>query len=213
MHDVESIYGIARGHGALMLVDGYQGIGAIPIEAARVGDVVVGGTVKYLLASAGLAFMALRPGLVEELVPVQTGWFADENVFDMQIERYRPHRSARRFDAGHAARAEHLRRRRRGRADRRGRRARRSRSTCAASSSGSSSGLDELGAKVAAPPGGPLVCVRSTDAPALVDVLAAEDIVASERDSSLRVSLHLYNTDDDVDAVLAALARHRHLLL
>ena len=31
--------------------------------------------------------MALRPGLVEELVPVQTGWFADENVFDMQIER------------------------------------------------------------------------------------------------------------------------------
>ena len=31
---------------------------------------------------------------------MQTGWFADENVFDMQIERYRPHRSARRFDAG-----------------------------------------------------------------------------------------------------------------
>jgi selenocysteine lyase/cysteine desulfurase len=43
-------------------------------------------------------------------------------------------------------------------------------------------------------------------------VLAGEDIVASERDSSLRVSLHLYNTDDDVDAVLAALARHRQLL-
>ena len=74
-------------------------------------------------------------------------------------------------------------------------------------------GLDELGAKVAAPPGGPLVCVRSTDAPALVDALAADGIVASERDSSLRVSLHLYNTDDDVDAVLAALARQRQLLL
>ena len=100
MHDVEAIYAIAREHGALMLVDGYQGLGAIPVEASRVGDAVVGGTVKYLLASAGLAFMALRPGLVEELVPVQTGWFADENVFDMQIERYRPHRSARRFDAG-----------------------------------------------------------------------------------------------------------------
>ena len=100
VHDVEAIYGLAREHGALMLVDGYQGIGAVPLEAAKAGDVVVGGTVKYLLASAGLAFMALRPGLVEELVPVQTGWFADENVFDMQIERYRPHRSARRFDAG-----------------------------------------------------------------------------------------------------------------
>ena len=70
-------------------------------------------------------------------------------------------------------------------------------------------GLDELGAKVAAPPLGPLVCIRSTDAPALVDALGAEGIVTSERDSSLRVSLHLYNTRDDVDAVLAALARHR----
>ena len=73
-------------------------------------------------------------------------------------------------------------------------------------------GLDELGASLAAPPGGPLVCVRSTDAPGLVRVLAEEDIVASERDSSLRVSLHLYNTADDVDAVLAALGRHRSLL-
>jgi selenocysteine lyase/cysteine desulfurase len=73
-------------------------------------------------------------------------------------------------------------------------------------------GLDELGATVAAPPRGPLVCIRSTDAPALVDALAADDIVASERDSNLRVSLHLYNTDEDVDAVLAALAEKRSLL-
>ena len=211
MHDVEAIYGLAREHGALMLVDGYQGLGAIPVEASRVGDAVVGGTVKYLLASAGLAFMALRPGLVEELVPVQTGWFADENVFDMQIERYRPHRSARRFDAGTPpvpniyagvagvgliaeagvpAIQEHVR----GLVER------------------LLGGLDELGATVAAPPRGPLVAIRSTDAPALVDALAAEGIVASERDSNLRVSLHLYNTDDDVDAVLAALKRSPQLL-
>ena len=210
-HDVEAIYALARERGALMLVDGYQGIGAIPLDAARSGDVVVGGTVKYLLASAGLAFMACRPGLVTELLPTQTGWFADENVFDMQIARYRPHRSARRFDAGTPpvpniyagvagvgliaeagvpAIAEHVR----GLVVR------------------LSAGLDDLGASVAAPPGGPLVCVRSTDAPALVRALGEEDIVASERDSSLRVSLHLYNTADDVDAVLAALARHRSLL-
>jgi selenocysteine lyase/cysteine desulfurase len=211
VHDVEAIYGLAREHGALMLVDGYQGIGALPLEASKVGDVVVGGTVKYLLASAGLSFMALRPGLVEELVPVQTGWFADENVFDMQIERYRPHRSARRFDAGTPpvpniygglagvrliaeagvpAIAEHVR----------GLVAR------------LRAGIDELGASVAAEPRGPLVCIRSTDAPALVAALAEERIVTSERDSNLRVSLHLYNTEDDVDAVLAALARNRALL-
>jgi selenocysteine lyase/cysteine desulfurase len=212
VHDVEAIYGLAREHGALMLVDGYQGIGALPLEAARAGDVVVGGTVKYLLASAGLSFMALRPGLVEELVPVQTGWFADENVFDMQIESYRPHQSARRFDAGTPpvpniyagvagvglirevgvpAIQEHVR----------GLVAR------------LVSGLDELGATVATPPLGPLVCVGSTDAPALVAALAGDDIVTSERNSNLRVSLHLYNTEDDIDAVLAALARNRRLIL
>ena len=208
VHDVEAIHRIARAHGALMLVDGYQGIGALPLDAARAGDVVVGGTVKYLLASAGLAFMALRPGLVEELLPTQTGWFADENVFDMQIERYRPHRSARRFDsgtppvpsiyagvagvgliaaAGVPAIAEHVR----GLVER------------------LVAGLDEVGGTVAATPRGPLVCVRSTDAPALVAAVAEDGIVASERDSNLRVSLHLYNTDDDVDAVLASLARNR----
>jgi selenocysteine lyase/cysteine desulfurase len=145
-------------------------------------------------------------------VPVQTGWFADENVFDMQIERYRPHRSARRFDAGTPpvpniyagvagvgliaevgvpAIQAHVR----GLVER------------------LSAGLDELGAKVAAPPGGPLVCIRSTDAPALVAAVAEDDVVTSERDSNLRVSLHLYNTDDDVDAVLASLTRNRRLIL
>ena len=65
---------------------------------------------------------------------------------------------------------------------------------------------------MAAPPRGPLVCIRSTDAPALVAALAEDGIVTSERDSNLRVSLHLYNTDDDVDAVLASLARNPSLL-
>jgi selenocysteine lyase/cysteine desulfurase len=59
---------------------------------------------------------------------------------------------------------------------------------------------------------GPLVCIRSTDAPALVRRLAAENVVTSERDSNLRVSLHLYNTEEDIDAVLAALDRNRSLL-
>jgi selenocysteine lyase/cysteine desulfurase len=211
VHEVEAIHGIAREQGALMLVDGYQGIGAVPLDAAAAGDVVVGGTVKYLLASAGLAFMACRPGLMSELLPTQTGWFADENVFDMQIERYRPHRSARRFDAGTPpvpniyagvagvgviaeAGVPAIERHVRGLVER------------------LATGLDDLGASVAAPPRGPLVCVRSTDAPALVRALGEERIVASERDSNLRVSLHLYNTAGDVEAVLAALARHRHLL-
>ena len=77
-------------------------------------------------------------------------------------------------------------------------------------------GLDELGATVATPRDparrGPLVCVRSTDVYALVAALAAERIVVSSREDKLRVALHLYNVEEDVDRLLDALTRHRALL-
>ena len=77
-------------------------------------------------------------------------------------------------------------------------------------------GLDELGATVATPRNparrGPLVCVRSTDVSALVEALAAERIVVSQREDKVRIALHLYNVEDDVDRLLEALSRHRALL-
>ena len=36
--------------------------------------------------------------------------------------------------------------------------------------------------------------------------------MCSERDANLRISLHLYNVEDDVDRILEALRRHRELL-
>ena len=38
------------------------------------------------------------------------------------------------------------------------------------------------------------------------------DITCSLRDTNLRVAAHFYNTDDDIDTLLAALSRRRHLL-
>jgi selenocysteine lyase/cysteine desulfurase len=77
-------------------------------------------------------------------------------------------------------------------------------------------GVDVLGGSVATPRDperrGALVCIRSTDAPALVRALAEDGIVASERDGNLRISAHAYNVDEDIDAVLAALANRRGLL-
>ncbi len=58
------------------------------------------GVLKYLLGSAGLGFMWTRPGLAERLLPTQTGWFADENIFEMDIDDYSPSRTARRFQSG-----------------------------------------------------------------------------------------------------------------
>ena len=159
--------------------------------------------------------MWLRGSLRTQLVPTQTGWFADEDIFAMSIADYSPHATARRFDSGTPpvpslypgvagmeliaevgvpAIEAHVR----GLVDR------------------LLAGLDELGATVAtsrvANEYGPLICVVSTDPNALVDALAGEHIVTSTRDSSLRISLHLYTGEEDVDRILAALATRRELL-
>jgi selenocysteine lyase/cysteine desulfurase len=60
---------------------------------------------------------------------------------------------------------------------------------------------------------GALICVASTNVRALVTALQREGIVTSDRDGNLRISAHAYNSVEDVDAVLAALARNRRLLV
>src|SRR5207244_4478102 len=100
-HDVAEIARIAHDAGALCLADSYQAIGAIDLEARALGvDFVTGGTVKYLLGSAGLGFLYVRGELLPGLLPTQTGWFADEDIFQMDISDYSPAADARRFDAG-----------------------------------------------------------------------------------------------------------------
>jgi selenocysteine lyase/cysteine desulfurase len=215
-NDVATIAQLGHEHGAIVLADSYQALGALELDVRTLGaDVVTGGTVKYLLGSAGLGFMWLRGELRASLVPTQTGWFADEDIFAMSIADYSPHASARRFDSGTppvpslypgvagmevvaAAGVPEIEAHIRGLVDR------------------LLTGLDELGARVATARGerdyGPLICVVSTDPNALVGALAAERIVTSTRDANLRISLHLYNVDEDVDRILAGLHKHSHLL-
>jgi selenocysteine lyase/cysteine desulfurase len=215
-HDVPAIAELAHARGALVLADSYQALGAVAVDAGTFGaDVITGGTVKYLLGTAGLAFMWVEPELVRRLVPTQTGWFADEDVFAMSIADYSPHRSARKFDSGTPpvpslypgvaglelvqatgvpAIEAHVRE----------------------LSGRLLAGLAELGATVVTPQApaarGPLVCVRSPDVDALVRELAAEGIIVSSREDKVRIALHLYNVEEDVDRVLGALAKRRHLL-
>jgi selenocysteine lyase/cysteine desulfurase len=215
-HDVTAIAELAHAQGALVLADSYQALGAVSIDVRALGaDVLTGGTVKYLLGTAGLGFMWLRGSLLPSLLPTQTGWFADEDIFAMSIADYSPHASARRFDSGTPpvpslypgvagmeliaeARIAAIEAHVGGLVDR------------------LFAGLDELGARTATPRGkgehGPLVCVVSTDPNALVDALAGEGIVTSTRDASVRIALHLYNVEEDVDRILHALAHHGHLL-
>ncbi|HEX6761307.1 MAG TPA: aminotransferase class V-fold PLP-dependent enzyme [Gaiellaceae bacterium] len=213
---VEEIARIAHERGALVVLDAYQAAGTYPLDVNALGvDVVAAGVLKYLLASAGLAFMWVRPGLAERLSPTQTGWFADRNIFEMDHTDYSPAPNARRFQSGtppipaiYAGIAGMELMREIGIAE--------TRAHVLALTDRLIDGADALGAIVATPREherrGALVCIASTDAAALVDTLAADGIVTSERDGNLRVSPHAYNTKDDIDAVLAALERHRQLL-
>ena len=44
--------------------------------------------------------MYVRGDLPGRLLPTQTGWFADEDIFRMDISDYSPAANARRFDSG-----------------------------------------------------------------------------------------------------------------
>ncbi|MEQ8516115.1 MAG: aminotransferase class V-fold PLP-dependent enzyme, partial [Chromatocurvus sp.] len=99
--DVRAIAKLARAHGALVLVDAYQAVGTFPVDVRDIdADVLVGGYLKYLMGTAGLAYMYVKGDLVEEMLPTATGWFAQEDVSAMTIAENLPARSARRFEGG-----------------------------------------------------------------------------------------------------------------
>ncbi|MCA1710406.1 MAG: aminotransferase class V-fold PLP-dependent enzyme [Actinobacteria bacterium] len=71
--------------GALVMVDGYQAAGAIPVDVVGLGvDLYVGGSVKYLSGGPGNGWMYVSPDA--QLEPVTTGWFGHARPFDFDPE-------------------------------------------------------------------------------------------------------------------------------
>jgi len=216
MIDVERVVELAHERGALVLLDAYQSAGSVPLDVKELGvDFLSAGTVKYLLGSAGLAFFYCRRELFERTWPTATGWFADQDIFQMDAWDYSPSPTARRFQSGtppipsiYAGIAgielmeeigieetrEHV----------------------LDLNAHLIDGLRDLGATVVTPKKrtrrGALICVKSNDVEELVAGLRRWGIVTSERDGNLRISAHAYNSLEDVDLALEALAQHRRLL-
>jgi len=208
---IRQIADIAHRRDALVILDCYQSIGTEQIDVNALDiDFCVGGMLKYLLGSAGSGFLWVRSTLSPQLVPTTSGWFAQADIDAMDIFHHDPSNDARRFQGGtppvpslYTARAgldlilatgveriEHrVRALTRYALDR----------------------LHAAGIAVATPQSdthrGPMIAIPAQDDVALVDHLAALDIVVSCRDGNIRAGFHAYNNEEEVDRFVAALSR------
>jgi len=212
---VRDVTQLAHQAGALVMLDDYQDSGTRPVDVKAMDlDFYVAGTLKYLLGPPGLAFMYVRKDLISKLVPSITGWFAQTNPFAFDPQHIDLSPTARRFESGspsvpnvYAAMpgfqmlqeigmenvATHIRK---------------------LTQSLLSHALD-MGIRIKTPSdsSGPLVVLQSSDANLLVQKLAESDIVASSRHDGLRIAFHVYNTLDDVNAVMEVLRKNINLLV
>lgn len=215
--DVPAIIELAHQKGALVLLDSYQALGTFPIDVKALKvDFLVGGALKYLLASAGLAFMYINRDLISRLDPHVTGWFAQANIFAMDVSAHTPSPTARRFEAGtpnvpnvYAAIAglkliqsiglpqieAHLR------------------ELTGAIKEGAMRRGFNLVSPVDPARHGALITLRSHQVDLLVKRLAAGGIITSSRDDNLRLSPHIYNTLEDVDRLMDCLTANKELLV
>jgi selenocysteine lyase/cysteine desulfurase len=208
--DVAAITQIAHRAGALVMLDGYQDCGTRLVDVKAMDlYFFVTGTLKYLLGPPGMAFMYVRKELVSSLIPTVTGWFGQANPFAYDPKLFDLSPTARRFESGspsvpnvYAALpgfqllqeigtenvAGHIRK-------------------LAQSLLSGAHGLG-IRAKTPADSVGPLIVLQSKDSNLLVQKLAESNIVASNRQDGLRISFHVYNTLDDVKAVVEVLQKN-----
>ncbi len=101
LQDVKAICARAHEVGALVMVDVYQTVGAMPIDVHEWdADIVVGGSHKWLCGGPGTAFMWMKPALRERLRPRLTGWMGHADPFSFEAPPIRYANDHRHFLAG-----------------------------------------------------------------------------------------------------------------
>lgn len=215
--DVPAIVHLAQRKGAWVLLDSFQTLGTMPIDVKRLKvDFLVGGVLKYLLGSPGLAYLYVRKELIPRLNPTSTGWFAQANIFAMDIYQHVPSPTARRFESGTPpvpntyAAIEGIR-------------------------LIQSAGVEQIEAHIGELTGalkegamrrgfnlvtpvdpakhGAMIALRSHKVDLLVKWLENDGIIVSSRDNNLRISPHIYNNQSDIDKLLDSLTKHKALLV
>lgn len=101
IQDIRKVADIAHKNGAYLLVDDYQGTGQIPLNVvAQDIDILVTGTLKWLMGGPGLALVYIREGLIPHLQPTITGWFGDAEQFQFKTREFAFRPDAARIEIG-----------------------------------------------------------------------------------------------------------------
>jgi selenocysteine lyase/cysteine desulfurase len=101
MQDTARLALRARDAGALSFVDAYQTLGTTPVDVRALGvDFLASGNLKFLMGIPGIAFLYVRPDIVESLQPSVTGWFGRANPFAFDAKSLDWSPAASRFDTG-----------------------------------------------------------------------------------------------------------------
>ncbi|HVB60946.1 MAG TPA: aminotransferase class V-fold PLP-dependent enzyme, partial [Ktedonobacteraceae bacterium] len=78
-----------------------QGTGQIPINVNAMDiDFLVTGTLKWLMGGPGLAFVYIREGLIPQLQPTISGWFAHKDQFQFKTTEFEFRPDAARVELG-----------------------------------------------------------------------------------------------------------------
>ena len=198
--------------GALLFVDAYQSLGTRRVDVRESGvDILVGGALKYLLGIPGIAFIYVRDALIERLRPTLTGWFgrADPFAFEPRVLDYAP--DARRLETGTppvfaaaAARAglEIIEEVGTPRIEKRLRDLSRH-----ALQAARARDLEVAGPEAVERRGG-ITAIRLPDPPTVERRLRQRGIVASARGDVIRVAPHFFNTTEELDGAMEAIAAH-----
>lgn len=212
VQDIPRLAEIAHRAGAWCLIDGYQGAGQVPLDLSDTGaDFYTSGPLKWLLGGPGLAYLYVRGDLIEGLHPRITSWFASEGQFDFDLEGFTYRGDARRFELGTPAMA------------------------TVHTALGGQEIVDEVGIaaivrrnrqltdhlvercetegfelRLPSPERrSAIVMVRHPDPAGAVRHLARRGVIVDHRPGFVRISPHFYNTEEEVDRCVEALASFR----
>lgn len=210
--DPAAMADLARRHGAMLGLDGIQGVGVVPLdlEAAKV-DVFYAGTHKWLLGLAGGGFFYARKEVLPQFRSFRRGWLSVPDPLSMQIDA-KPFESARRFEDGNlsvvaavvleasldillSVGVEAIWAHVQGLQDR--------------VLEGLEGTLWEVRSSLEPAHRGPILALAHPQVPApeVVARLAQEKIWITARDGAIRVAAHLYNNEAEMDRLVEELRK------